>query len=81
MLILEAGLPAAFGALVYRLIKVTEHHPEGAKTRDEMIICDLDWSPLGCSWERFVLNGHQIRYEYGQYDDQEFRKGRLIALS
>lgn len=66
--------------LVDALVMVTLHRPGGAKTQDEMLLADIDWSPLGWNWEQFVENGKQIRHEYGQYSDADFKAGRLSAL-
>lgn len=67
---------------VYGLIMVTHHDRERypAKTRDEMLMADIDWSPLGCPWKEFEQNGRNIRHEYAGYSDEEFRRGRIAFM-
>lgn len=73
----EAGLPEEFQKQVEGLIDVTHHKPNMAKTPDERLMADMDWSPLGWRWLAFVENGKLIRREYHEYSDEEFRFGRL----
>lgn len=64
---------------VRRLCKVTDHQTT-PRNIDEMLICDLDLTSLGQTWEVFQRNGKNVRYEYRQYNDEEYRKGRIEIL-
>jgi len=75
-----AGFELAFRQKVVDLIMVTRHLPGGAKTPDEMLMADIDWSPMGWSWEQFQESRRKIRHEYGHLSDEVFNAGRRKFL-
>ncbi len=62
-------------------IIVTLHDPERypPQTQDEMVMADIDWSPLGWPWPDFVDSRKGIRHEYSLkhagYTEEEFLAG------
>lgn len=68
-----------FRTRVYRLTMVTLHDPEKYEptTRDEMLMVDIDWSAIGFPHPQFVIQRAQVRTEYSDYSDEEFRQGSI----
>ncbi len=65
-----------FREKVAKLIMATTHRSCNVRTNDEMLIADIDWSPVGWSWKEFERSREKIRREYGHLSDDEFKKGR-----
>ncbi len=70
---------------VHGFIMVTVHNPQThpPKTKDEMLMADIDWSSLGWAWPDFNKNIKKIRHEYSEemgYSQEEFNAGRLAFL-
>jgi|SRR5262245_4299795 len=77
--VLAAGLPAAVGDRVYRLVMTTRHNavPEAI---DEQVLVDVDLSILGASAERFHEYEQQVREEYSWVPAPLFRRERRKVL-
>lgn len=80
-----ARLSTALRDSVEGLVMVTLHNPatHRPQTSDEMLMADLDWSPLGWAWPDFTESAQQIRHEYSDdmgYSQAEFNAGRLAFL-
>ena len=61
----------------FGLVHATLHKEGIARTPDEMLLTDIDWSPLGWDWELYIENRERIRKEYGHLSDKEFQNGRF----
>jgi predicted metal-dependent HD superfamily phosphohydrolase len=65
---------------VKRLILATKHQHKNETDKDAQIIVDCDLAGLGQSWEGYKKNGENIRKEYSQFSDEEFKNGRIKFL-
>lgn len=75
-LLRHAGAPDDFRRRVRELILATLHNDELVKTRDQMLIADIDWSVLGWPWEEYRVYVAKVRHEYKKYEDKPFLIGR-----
>jgi len=77
------GISSTLQNVVSGLIMVTRHIPGSARTRDEMLMADMDWSPLGCPWKQFAQNGMQLEFEElkSGANAEDVRKGRVAFLA
>jgi len=66
-----------------RLILVTAHDPLWMPplTSDEKYMADIDLAGLGSSPEEFAKNSNNVRLEYMDYSDEDYRQGRIKFLS
>lgn len=66
-----------FREKVAGLIMATTHESCNIRTKDQTFIADIDWSPVGWSWEAFEQNREKIRQEYAHLSDTEFKAERI----
>jgi predicted metal-dependent HD superfamily phosphohydrolase len=65
---------------VVRLVRLTERHsPEPGDRRGEAL-CDADLAILAATADRYAEYAADVRREYADYSDDEFRTGRLSVL-
>lgn len=79
-ILVHSEVSLAFRERVTGLILATQHTPETVRTSDQMLIADIDWSPIGWSWKTFERNREKIRLEYGHLSYVEFASGRKASL-
>lgn len=65
--------------LTKRLILATKHDHE-VTDPDEQLIVDIDLAGLGAPWAVFLENNLNVRQEYKQYSDEDFRVGNAKVL-
>lgn len=75
----RSGLPEAFISKVMRMIQATKHIDK-PNDQDEEILVDIDLSILGESDTIFARFENNIRTEYQQFSDREYRFGRKEFL-
>ena len=76
----EAGLPDAEVAEVARLVRLTAGHSPEADDGAGRLLCDADLSVLGRDpggYRRYTV---QVREEYAQVPDEQFREGRAAVV-
>jgi predicted metal-dependent HD superfamily phosphohydrolase len=78
----ELGLPVEWGAVVRDLIMCTKDHKPlpGILAHDSAILADCDLLILSSKPEAYDAYTRQVRLEYPQYNDEEFRKGRHAVM-
>jgi predicted metal-dependent HD superfamily phosphohydrolase len=74
----QAGLEPARVAVVERIVLDTRNHLPSIPQSG--LVIDLDLSPLAAPWERFLHNNHNIRAEYGCFDDAAFAHGQRAVF-
>jgi predicted metal-dependent HD superfamily phosphohydrolase len=73
------GFPAARGAAVADLIRVSTHR-KTAEDADARLFADIDLSILGQAPALFDEYERQVRVEYGWVPEADFRSGRAAIL-
>lgn len=75
-LLVDWGIVGAVPSKVASLILATIHDPHRLITdNDEQLIVDIDLAGLGQPWPVFLQNNQNVRQEYKQYSDEDFREG------
>ncbi len=74
--LVELNADPAFAAQVGRLIEATADHASPVANLDDALFLDADMAILGAPPERYDRYAHDIRTEYGQYDDATYAFGR-----
>lgn len=75
----QLELPAEFAGQAANLISLTSHQ-ELADSEDGRYLADIDLSVFGRDWNGFLDYEHQIRAEYGNVPDLDYRQGRLQVI-
>lgn len=65
---------------VSRLVMATKHDGTVRHAHDENLIADIDLAILGAEPDRFAEYERQIRDEYSDVSDDEYREGRVAVL-
>jgi len=65
---------------VARLVRLTEQHTPAPGDRNGAVLCDADLAILGGDAEAYARYREQIRAEYRQVPEPDFRKGRAAIL-
>jgi predicted metal-dependent HD superfamily phosphohydrolase len=73
-------VPADRVAEVARLVRLTVAHQPSPGDRNGAVVCDADLSVLGGTPESYARYASQIREEYADIDEVEFRAGRRRVL-
>jgi predicted metal-dependent HD superfamily phosphohydrolase len=73
-------VPADRVAEVARLVRLTVTHQPAPGDRNGAVMCDADLSVLGGTPESYARYASQIREEYADIDEVEFRAGRRRVL-
>jgi predicted metal-dependent HD superfamily phosphohydrolase len=73
-------VPADRVAEVARLVRLTVTHQPAPGDRNGAVMCDADLSVLGGTPESYARYASQIREEYADIDEAEFRAGRRRVL-
>lgn len=76
----ELRVPAARTAETARLVRVTQTHRIEAGDRNAAVLCDADLAVLGAPDERYRQYTREVRQEYAQVPDEEFRRARAEIL-
>ena len=77
-LLIKAGKPFEMRAVSFGLNLATNHKEDSARTTDEMLLADCDWSGLGLPWEQYLANRDKVRREHPYLSDKEFHNARTI---
>ena len=77
---LEPLLGRRVAAEVARLVLVTIDHDPSDDDRDAALLVDADLSILGQNRGRYHVYARDVREEYAQYPDDDFRQGRLAVI-
>ncbi len=67
-------------AEVARLVRTTIDHDPQPGDHDAALLVDADLSVLGQLRGRYHVYLRDVREEYGRYDDEQFRRGRLSVV-
>lgn len=67
-------------AEVARLVRLTTTHRPASGDTDGEILCDADLAVLAASPERYAEYVADVRQEYAEVPDEDFRQGRLAIL-
>jgi|GEM_PF-2784844 len=76
--LLQMGASALTIRRVVRLITVATTHPKSPKARltnDEKYMSDFDLYGFSLSWDSVLGQARDVRREFSQFSDDEFRKG------
>ncbi|HYD03385.1 MAG TPA: hypothetical protein VEC16_03735 [Alphaproteobacteria bacterium] len=76
----QLKMPQENKSKISKLIQVTDHKTT-PETSDEKIIADIDLSVFGYHQKFFEKYENDIRLEYINYSDKEFREGRIHVLN
>jgi len=76
----EIGEPEALVREVARLVRLTERHTPAPDDRNGAVLCDADLAILGGDAQAYARYREQIRAEYRQIPEPDFRKGRAAIL-
>jgi predicted metal-dependent HD superfamily phosphohydrolase len=77
----EATLPDPPAAEVARLVRMTEHHQAFPDDLNAAALSDADLAILAAEPERYDTYTRDVRIEYAQVADADFRAGRASVLS
>lgn len=80
-LLATAALPDPPAAEVARLVRMTEHHQAFPDDLNGAALSDADLAILAADPERYEEYAIDVRTEYAQFSDADFRAGRAAVLS
>ncbi|WP_420175080.1 DUF4031 domain-containing protein [Luteococcus sp. OSA5] len=75
------GLPGSEAREVERLVMLTVHHQPEADDPVGQHFSDADMAILASAPGRYHVSVRDIRREYQRFDDQDWRRGRRLALT
>lgn len=76
-----ASLPDPPAAEVARLVRVTEHHQAFPDDLNAAALSDADLAILAAGPERYEAYARDVRREYAQVAEADFRTGRAVVLA
>lgn len=76
----KIGEPEELVREVARLVRLTERHAPDPGDRNGAVLCDADLAILGSDPEAYARYREQIRAEYRQIPEPDFRSGRAAIL-
>ena len=79
--LVKSGKPYECRVQSFSQIMVTTHEEDRARSFDEMVLADIDWSPLGLPWEAYLENRAKIRHEWREVSDTDFQNARLAWVA
>jgi predicted metal-dependent HD superfamily phosphohydrolase len=77
----EATLPDPPAAEVARLVRMTEHHQAFPDDLNAAALSDADLAILAADPHRYEAYARDVRIEYAQVPDADFRAGRAAVLT
>lgn len=80
-LLASASLPDPPAAEVARLVRMTEHHQAFPDDLNAAALSDADLAILAADPDRYERYASDVRIEYAQVPDADFRAGRAAVLS
>jgi predicted metal-dependent HD superfamily phosphohydrolase len=79
-MLVEGTLPDPPAAEVARLVRMTEHHQAFPDDLNAAALSDADLAILAADPERYRAYARDVRIEYAQVPDADFRVGRAAVL-
>ncbi len=76
----ESRLPDPPAAEVARLVRMTEHHQAFPDDLNAAALSDADLAILAADADRYDAYTRDVRTEYAQFSDADFRAGRAAVL-
>ena len=76
----ESKLPDPPAAEVARLVRMTEHHQAFPDDLNAAALSDADLAILAADADRYHAYARDVRTEYAQFSDADFRAGRAAVL-
>lgn len=76
----ESKLPDPPAAEVARLVRMTEHHQAFPDDLNAAALSDADLAILAADADRYDAYARDVRIEYAQFSDADFRAGRAAVL-
>jgi predicted metal-dependent HD superfamily phosphohydrolase len=76
----DLGVPAARISEAARLVRLTETHRVEPADHNAAVLCDADLAILGAAPERYREYTREVRQEYAEIPEEDFRRGRAAIL-